>query len=163
MHLKELPFLMSVAELSAERSKAIRLKVGAVAADSEGRIIATGFNGTHVGAENTCESKIYADSDIDEFDNTEYPYYDVTTRNHYKLVTLDSVIHAEQNVIAYSARRGLSLEGASVIGTHSPCMKCATLLIQSGVKEMWFKHKYRQFDEVNDEVGQYIRLNHYCG
>lgn len=154
---------MSVAELSAERSKAIRLKVGAVAADAEGRIVATGFNGTHVGAENTCESKIYSEPDVYLFDRNEYPYYDIAARNHYKLVTLDSVIHAEQNVIAYSARRGLSLDGASVIGTHSPCMKCATLLIQSGVKEMWFKHKYRQFDEVNDEVGQYIRLNHYCG
>lgn len=157
---------MSVAELSSNRSSAVRMKVGAVAADSEGRIIATGYNGTHVAASNVCESKVYANwvmSDTNTPSNEEFPYYDVEARDYYKLVTLDSVIHAEQNVIAYSARRGLSLEGASVIGTHSPCMKCATLLIQSGVKEMWFKHKYRLFDQVNDEVGQYIRLNHYCG
>jgi dCMP deaminase len=164
MNIKELPYLMDIAELTAKRSHALRLKVGAVAADENGRYIASGYNGTHAGADNTCERRIYLSDEKPEdiiYHPEEYPYYDVDMRDHYRLETLDSVIHAEQNVITYAAKRGLSLDGAAVIGTHSPCLKCATLMIQAGVKEMFFANKHRSYDNVCDEVGQYIRLTQY--
>jgi len=162
MNVKEIPFLFSVARASAERSKANRAKVGAVAADSNGRIIATGYNGTHSGADNTCEERIYTSMSVNDPFISEYPLYDQDRRQFYKLVTLPTVIHAEANIIAQSAKRGLTLEGATVFGTLSPCLSCASLLIQSGVKEMWFLEKYRNHDEVEEKMGRYLKMRHYC-
>ena len=152
MKLKEQEFLMEVALLAAKRSEAQRLRVGAVVADISGNIIATGFNGTVKNFPN----------DGGEYKEYCAPYTHEDEYGHYKIVTdQDMMVHAEQNVIAHAARRGISINGGTIIGTHSPCMKCCSLLIQCGITEMIFNEKHHSFDKVEDTYGKYIILKHW--
>ena len=137
MKQKEIEFLLNVAKLTAQQSTAVRLKVGGVVTDYVGNIIATGYNGTIRGGDNVCE---YEDENG-------------------ILVTKDSVIHAEQNLIAHAARRGISINKGIVFVTHSPCVRCTALMIQSGIEKVYFLEKYRSFDETFKEFGHMISMN----
>lgn len=138
----ELDYLMGVAKLTASRSKAIRLQVGAVVTDSKFNAVAAGFNGTVRGYHtNNCEHMVDG-----------------------QLVTDDRLtIHAEQNAIAHAARRGISIDGGIAVLTHSGCCKCTSLLIQCGITEIVHNTEHRSFEEVNDLYGKYIRLRKYHG
>jgi dCMP deaminase len=169
---KEIDFLMGVAELAATRSAAKRLQVGAVVTDSSLNIVASGYNGTVRGFHtNDCETKIFHRDEIpwsfgdSPVDKNIYPYSaDSYTHPDYRLVTDESItIHAEQNLIAHAARRGISIDGGTVVLTHSPCAKCAALLIQCGIKEIVYNSKHRSFDETNSLYGNYIKLTQYAG
>ena len=152
MKTEEKLFLLEVAKLAANRSKAIRLKVGAVVSDSIGNLIATGFNGTVRGFDN----------DAGEFRNYEtgpFTHSNGIGGERYRIETdHDLMIHAEQNLIAHAARRGLSIMGGTVLGTHSPCMKCCSLLVQCGITEMIYLEKHRSFDDVESTYGRYMKL-----
>lgn len=155
MKHKEKEFLLGVAKLSASRSTGIRLKVGAVVSDSLGNMIASGYNGSVRGGNNCLEDRVYPDytnRDI-KIDFREYPYND-GDGNHYNLVSKPDVIHAEQNVIAHAARRGISINGGTMFVTHSPCQHCTALMIQCGIIEVVFLEEYRLHHEV---------LLKYCG
>jgi dCMP deaminase len=145
---KEVDFLMGVAELAATRSSARRLQVGAVVTDSSLNIVASGYNGTVRGFHtNDCEFEQYSD----------YACGPV-------LVTDENItIHAEQNLITHAARRGISIDGGTVVLTHSPCTKCTSLLIQCGIKEIVYNSKHRSFDETNSLYGNYIKLTQHTG
>lgn len=106
---------MDIAERVAQLSHAERKKVGAVLV-RDGNILAFGYNGTPSGFDNECER-----------DN----------------VTKKEVLHAESNAIAKVARSTESAEGSSLYVTLSPCFECAKLIIQSGIKEVYFIEKYR--------------------
>ena len=155
MKQKEQEFLMEVAMLAAKRSIAQRLRVGAVVADVAGNIIATGFNGTVRGTPN--ENAEYKD-----YENGPFTHHDPQRLESYNIVTdHDLMIHAEQNLIAHAARRGISINGGTIIGTHSPCMKCCSLIIQCGITEMIFAEKHHSFEKVEDTYGKYISLKHW--
>ena len=111
---------MKSAILAAENSYAKRSKVGAVLV-KDGRIIASGWNGTPHGFPNECE-KVLPDGTLE---------------------TLPYVIHAEQNIIAFCARAGISTNGTEIYLTLSPCQKCAILLMQSGIRKVFYNMKYR--------------------
>ncbi len=51
-------------------------------------------------------------------------------------------VHAEQNAIIQAAKLGVSLEGATLYCTHQPCVICARMIINSGVKKVYYKHGY---------------------
>nr|DAX81620.1 MAG TPA: deoxycytidylate deaminase [Bacteriophage sp.] len=59
------------------------------------------------------------------------------------LKTKPYVLHAEQNVIAYAAKKGISVEGATLYITHSPCKECAKMIAQTGIKEVIYSIEYR--------------------
>jgi len=148
-------FLLEVAKLAARRSKAIRLQVGAVVSDSLGNLIATGFNGTVRGFDNDAgEYRNYETGPFTHSDGVGGEQYRVET-NH------DLMIHAEQNLIAHAARRGLSISGGTVLGTHSPCLKCCSLMVQCGIVEMIYLDKHHSFDCVDKAYGNYIKLTHW--
>lgn len=109
---------MEIAELFALRSTCLRGKVGAVAIRDK-RIIATGYNGSPEGFDHC----------TDETCNTDHP--------------CENTIHAEANLIAFAARAGISLEGTTLYCTHSPCKKCAQLIIQSGIRYIIYKNQHR--------------------
>lgn len=113
---------MAAAKAYAKLSKAKRLKVGAVLV-KEDRIISLGYNGTPRGGSNICEVLIRK-----------------------VLVTKPEVLHAEENCIAFAAKNGISTEGCALITTHSPCFPCSRLLIQAGIKEVWYETEYRDTD-----------------
>lgn len=154
MKTEEKQFLLEVAKLAAKRSHAIRLKVGAVVSDLEGNLIATGFNGTVRGYPNEAgEFREYHEGPFTHTDGRGNPYK--MTTDH------DMMIHAEQNLVAHAARRGISIRNGIVLGTHSPCMKCCSLLIQCGITEMIFSDMHRSFSEVESTYGKYIKLTHW--
>lgn len=136
--LKEQKFLFDVALKASERSSGRRLKVGAVVADQNYNLIAYGYNGSVHSGDN----------------NLEY-----STESG--LVTKPSTIHAEMNCIAHAARRGISVNNGIFFVTHSPCMTCTGLLIQSGISKIYYGEKYRLFHEVEKEFSRFIHMEQF--
>jgi dCMP deaminase len=111
---------MQTAHTFAKLSTAQRLKVGAIVVKND-RIISIGYNGMPSGWSNVCE--------------------DITEEGELK--TKPEVLHAESNAIAKLARSNESGEDSSLFITHSPCLDCAKLIYQSGVKEVYYQNEYR--------------------
>lgn len=109
-------YWQEMVKLVASRSKAKRLQVGAIIT-KEDRIISTGFNGTPMGLDNTCEDE--------------------------NNVTKPEVIHAELNALLFAARHGISTKGATLRVTHTPCRACAGAIIQAGISEVHWDMPYR--------------------
>lgn len=113
---------MNVAAEIAKLSYAERKKVGCVIV-KDASIISMGYNGTPVGFDNECES----------------------TENN-ELVTRLEVLHAESNAIAKVAKSPNCSDGADLYVTLSPCFECSKLIIQSGIKRVFYREQYR----IND-------------
>jgi len=145
MKSKIIPAHMRTAETYAEQSSARRLKVGAILV-KDNRIISIGYNGMPEGWDNNCENEVYSqfDKEIGNKDAVAetYPYVD-DQNNRYRLVTKPEVLHAEANALTKVARSSESSEDSVLFVTHAPCIECAKLIHQSGVKEVYFKNLYR--------------------
>ena len=113
---------LRMARIWAENSYCQRRQVGAIIVKDK-MIISDGYNGTPVGFENVCE---------DEGGSTK-PY----------------VLHAEANAITKVARSNNSSEGSTLYVTASPCMECAKLIIQAGIRRVVFNELYRITDGVD--------------
>ena len=170
MKNSEIQFLLDVALRASKESKAIRTKVGGVVTDSKGNIVAYGYNGSIRGSEEELEYKVYLRDKVDwksgVRDKVKYPFSDPYPyhEEYYRLVTNENVtIHAEQNLIAHAARRGISIDGGIVALTLSPCTKCTSLLIQCGIREIIFIDKYRLFQETEDLYGKHVKLTQWSG
>ena len=120
---------MDWAKRAAELSHARRLHVGAVIVKDD-TVISYGYNGMPAGWDNNCEDVIYVEADVGE---------DVGTI----LKTKPEVLHAESNAIAKLARSSNSGLDADIFITHAPCMECAKLIYQSGIKRVYFGESYR--------------------
>lgn len=118
-------YFMATAMLMATRSSCERLHVGCVivsGGDQKNRVVAAGYNGFLPGAPHTSR-----------------------VREGHEQAT----VHAEQNAISDAARRGVSLEGATVYITHFPCINCAKILAAAGIRCIKYHRDYR-----NDELVQ---------
>jgi len=141
---------MKTAEVFAELSHARRLHVGAIVVKDD-RIISIGYNGMPSGWDNDCEHKQYMSGDAggwlspDEI-YEQWPFEDNDGR--YKLKTRDEVLHAESNAISKLARSQESGLGADLFVTHSPCLDCAKLIYQSGIKRVYFGAPYRSNEGI---------------
>ena len=113
---------LRMATIWAENSYCRRRQVGAIIVKDK-MIISDGFNGTPSGFENVCE---------DENDSTK-PY----------------VLHAEANAITKVARSNNSSEDATLYVTSSPCIECAKLIIQAGIRRVVYADSYRLSDGVD--------------
>lgn len=118
-------YYIKVAQLCANNSYALKLKVGAVIVKDD-QIISDGFNGTPCGFENRCETK----------------------NINGELKTLPYVLHAESNAILKCAKYGKSTNGATLYITHSPCIECAKLIIQAGIVRVVYLDVYRTIDGI---------------
>ena len=112
---------LQMAAIWAENSYCKRRQVGALLVKDK-TIISDGYNGTPSGFPNVCE---------DDNDTT-FPY----------------VLHAEANAIAKVAQSNNSSDGATLYVTASPCIECAKLIIQSGVRRVVYSEKYRLEDGI---------------
>ena len=112
---------IEMAEIWAKNSYCKRRQVGALLV-KDNMIISDGYNGTPSGFENICEENG---------------------------VTKLYVLHAEANAISKVAKSGNSSEGATLYVTASPCIECAKLIIQSGIKRVVYKDEYRLTDGVD--------------
>ena len=118
---------MKAAQTFAELSHARRLHVGAIVVKDD-RIISIGYNGMPAGWDNDCEHEL-----IDADDGC-------------TLVTKKEVLHAETNAIAKLAKSSESGLGAELFVTHAPCMDCAKLIYQSGIRSVFYRNSYRSTD-----------------
>lgn len=113
---------LKMASIWAQNSYCKERQVGAILVKDQ-MIISDGYNGTPSGFENICE---------DENNNTK-PY----------------VLHAEANAITKIAKSNNSSEGATMYVTSSPCVECAKLIIQAGIKRVVFTANYRLEDGIS--------------
>ena len=158
MKQKFIDYYMDVADRTSKLSHAIRLQVGAVVV-KDNRILSYGYNGMPTGWDNNCETKEYMSSDAggwlnpDEID-MRWPFQEwresVTESGEkwgynarYKLVTKDEVLHAESNAIAKVSGSTESSENATMFCTHAPCIHCAKMIWQSGIKNLYYRDTYR--------------------
>jgi dCMP deaminase len=144
---------MKTAENYASLSTARRLQVGAILV-KEDRIISIGYNGMPAGWDNTCEDTFFVAEDrARDHDTMVAEGYtfgtDKDTAGWVKTVTKPQVLHAEANAIAKVARSPESAEGAVLFVTHSPCMECAKLVYQSGIRQVFWGKNYRSEDGLN--------------
>ena len=125
---------MDVAERFAKLSTAKRLQVGAIVIKDD-RIISIGYNGMPSGWDNNCEESVV--------------WKDGKQLSEPILVTKPEVLHAESNAIAKLARSGESGEGSTIFVTHQPCIECAKLIYQSGIKTVYYSKPYRLSDGLD--------------
>jgi dCMP deaminase len=138
---------MRMAEAAALTSSAKRLKVGAVAVKNN-MVIGTGYNALPSGVDGDCEFKRYAPP-IHTSD------YDLKDENGiYKLVTKDTVRHAEANLLLNLAKSTESSTGAIVFCTHACCKFCAMDIVDAGITKVYYRHDYR-----SDEGIKYLIAN----
>jgi dCMP deaminase len=143
---------MKTAETFAELSHAQRLHVGAIVVKDD-RIISIGYNGMPAGWDNNCEDREYMSRDAggwlspeeieEQWPFTEWEDIDQAFTKRYRLKTKPEVLHAETNCIAKLARSSDSGLGADMFITHAPCLDCAKLIYQSGIKRVWYGTQYR--------------------
>lgn len=113
---------LRMAHIWAENSYCQRRQVGALVVKNK-MIISDGYNGTPSGFENVCEDD----------DNVTKPY----------------VLHAEANAITKLARSSNNSDGATLYVTDAPCIECAKLIIQAGIKRVVFAKQYRLHDGID--------------
>ncbi len=134
----------------AQLSYANRLKVGAVIVKDD-TVISYGYNGMPAGWDNNCEAREYMSRDAGGWLSLpeiyeRWPFEEFTgdvSVGRYKLVTRPEVLHAESNAIAKLAKSNNSGFGADIFITHSPCIECAKLIYQSGIKNVYYIENYR--------------------
>ena len=112
---------LDMARIWAQNSYCQRRQVGALVV-KQGMIISDGYNGTPSGFENVCEDETG--------------------------VTKPYVLHAEANAITKLARSSNNSDGATIYITASPCIECAKLIIQAGIKRVVYGEKYRLMDGI---------------
>lgn len=117
----------------AQESHCCRRKVACLAV-KDNRIIATGINGTPEGFENCDEHFANFDLSSQEF-----------RENHHEWC-LCRELHAEENTVAYAARRGISLEGCDIYCSLAPCISCTRLLAALKPKRIFYKDEYDKSD-----------------
>lgn len=147
---------MDVAARFAELSHAQRLKVGAIAV-KDNRIISIGYNGMPAGWDNNCEIKEWMNDaggwlNPDEIEEM-WPFVETSDEdgayiNRYRLKTKPEVLHAESNCVSKLARSTESGIGADLFVTHGPCLDCAKLIYQSGIKRVYFGAAYRSNEGI---------------
>jgi len=144
MKQKFIDYYMDVAERTSRLSSAIRRQVGAVIV-KDNRILSYGYNGMPTGWENTCENKEYMPGDSRDGELYPYEEYDKTVESNrrYRLVTKDEVLHAESNAIAKVSGSTESSEDATLFVTTAPCIHCAKMIFQSGIKNVFYRDTYR--------------------
>jgi dCMP deaminase len=132
-------YFLKIASVVAERSTCRRHHIGAVAVKDK-HILATGYSGAPAGAKDCLELGCLRDE------------LGIPSGTRHEICR---AIHAEQNVIIQAGLHGVSLEGATVYCTHTPCVLCAKMLVNARIKRFVSFGKYSDdtFIELFREAG----------
>lgn len=125
---------MELAEKLSARSHCVKAHVGAVLT-KDTRIISLGYNGPPSGTHN-CD--------------IEWP--EVGCPRDSK-GSCSLALHAEQNAILYAAKNNVSMEGATLYVTLSPCIACARVIFTTGIKKVFYKNSYATFKGLASDEG----------
>ena len=124
-------WLMTLAQVIALRSTCIRRPVGCVITDSNGLILATGYNGVAVGKPHCNEGHpcigAFAKSGVD--------------------IHMCNAVHAEQNALVQCSDIGRAY---AIFCTTMPCSECTKLLLNTSIHEIWYHHEYVHSALVNE-------------
>ncbi len=123
-------YFLTITRQVAERSTCNRAKVGAVIV-REKNILATGYNGSPAGLPHCTEVGCLIYQSKTPSGETE--------ENCYR------TIHAEINAIAQAAKNGVSIRDAAIYVTHTPCIHCMKVLINTGIKHIFYEKEYKLY------------------
>ena len=121
-------YFMTITRQVAERSTCLRAKVGAVIVRDRS-IIATGYNGAPAGLPHCTEAGCLIYTSQTPAGETE--------ENCFR------TIHAEINAITQAAKNGSSIRDADIYITHTPCIHCFKVLINTGIRRIYFEREYK--------------------
>ncbi len=127
-------YFMSIAQLVASRSTCLRRKVGAVLV-KDSRILATGYNGAPAGLKHCLEIGCLRDQ------------MGIPSGQRHEICR---ALHAEQNCLIQAASHGISVTGSTLYCTNLPCIICTKMLINAGVKAIFYTEGYP--DELSKEM-----------
>ncbi len=127
-------YFMNITELVAKRSTCTRRAVGAVLVKDK-QILATGYNGAPTGVSHCADTGCLREK------------MDIPSGERHELCR---GVHAEQNAIVQAAYYGVSINGATLFCTNLPCSICAKMLINSGIKSIYYKSGYA--DAISEEM-----------
>lgn len=139
---------MQIAYQVSKLSYAERRKVGCIIVKDE-QIVSFGYNGTPHGFDNTCE-----ETQVRNIDNPDHKEiliekgYECEGTCCSKQVTKQEVLHAESNALMKISKSTLTSKGAILYTTTSPCFECAKLIIQAGVKKVFYCESYRDMSGI---------------
>jgi len=122
-------YFLTITRQVAERSTCNRAKVGAVIV-REKNILATGYNGAPAGLPHC--------TDVGCLIYTSRTPAGETEENCFRC------IHAEINAIAQAARNGACIRDADIYITHTPCIHCLKVLINTGIRRIFYEHDYKR-------------------
>lgn len=144
MRLSVDEYFLKIASVVGERSTCLRHHIGAVAVRDK-HILATGYNGAAAGIKDCLELGCLRDE------------FKITSGTRHEICR---AIHAEQNVIIQAGLHGVSLEGATVYCTHTPCILCAKMLVNARIKRFVSFRKYSddEFVKLFKEAGIQIDI-----
>jgi dCMP deaminase len=140
-------YFMGIAQLTAQRATCLRRQVGAVIVQDK-HMVATGYNGAPRGI-----------AHCDEMGGCLREQLKIPSGERHELCR---ALHAEQNAIIQAATSGLSIEGATIYITHQPCIICAKMIINAGIRKIIVNTGYPDEMAVRilDEAGlKIVTLN----
>ena len=150
---------IKICQVVAQRSTCLRSQVGAVIV-KDGRVVSIGYNGPVAGAP--------ACGDLPEIED--FPTLgDFLGYRESHLSTLcmgpncTRSCHAETNAIAFAARAGVSVEGCTMYCTMSPCINCAKVIVNSGIKGLKYLEEYRDTSGLELLMAVGIEVGHLEG
>ena len=120
-------YYLNIAETVLTRSTCLRRKYGAVIVNND-EIISTGYNGAPRGEQNCIDCG--------------YCYREEHNIPKGQMYEACIAVHAEQNAIIQAATLGQSIEGATIYVTHQPCVICAKMIINAGIRRIVVKEGY---------------------
>ncbi len=137
-------YFLKIASVVAERSTCRRHHVGAVAVKDK-HMLSTGYNGAASGVKDCLELGCLRNE------------MNIPSGTRHEICR---GIHAEQNVIIQAALHGVSLEGATIYATHSPCILCAKMLVNARIKRLVTFGKYADdsFRQLFQDAGIQFEL-----
>jgi len=127
-------YFMKIAMLVSERSTCLRHHVGAILV-MDRRVITTGYNGAAAGVKDCLELGCLRNQ------------LGIPSGERHEICR---AIHAEQNAIIQAAKHGENIEGSTIYCTHSPCIICTKMMINSGVKRIVTYGEYPDIGGVKD-------------
>jgi dCMP deaminase len=135
-------YFMTITRQVAERSTCMRAKVGAVIVRDKS-ILATGYNGAPAGMPHCTDVGCLI--------------YQSKTPNGETEENCFRTIHAEMNAIAQAAKNGSSIKEASIYITHTPCIHCLKVLVNTGIKNIFYEKAYKL--HTLEELLRYTRVD----
>ena len=138
-------YFMAITRMVAKRTTCLRRGVGAVLVKDK-RILATGYNGAPAGLKHCEEVGCIRENES------------IPSGTRHELCR---GLHAEQNVIVQAAYHGIPIDGATIYCTNKPCVICSKMIINSGIKQIYYDEGYNDplADQMLTEAGlEIVRL-----